>query len=383
MKRKHLYVNSISHFLVDFVCVASLFSFRDRSDPGQFVVAVTVYNIFAFLMQCLVGLLIDKTHRLQMTAGISCIISGAAALLPLPLITKAVAVGVGNCFFHVSAGADTLRHSGGKAGSLGIFVAPGAFGVTLGRLYPETSAVFSMLLVAFGLLHFFASQTSDPKHAGAYQKPDFDKDPKPFPTHTVDRITLTGKPSIVGEARFASRDDMNAFTYAAAVLLTAAIAVRALGGTAVSFSWIAGASDLIILTGAVFIGKVLGGFIYDKFAAVVSACVSILPASFLIAFGAHSMPLSLVGQIAINLTMPVTLYLLYKLMPETPGFAFGLAATALLPGTFLGQIVLLAEMPQYVQNLLILVTMLFGFVSILISDKIICLTMTRTRRDSL
>ena len=95
------------------------------------------------------------------------------------------------------------------------------------------------------------------------------------------------------------------------------------------------------------------------------------------------MPLSLVGQIAINLTMPVTLYLLYKLMPETPGFAFGLAATALLPGTFLGQIVLLAEMPQYVQNLLILVTMLFGFVSILIRDKIICLTMTRTRRDSL
>ena len=39
------------------------------------------------------------------------------------------------------------------------------------------------------------------------------------------------------------------------------------------------------------------------------------------------------GQFLLNLTMPVTLWLLYLAMPDSPGFAFGLAASALWPGT--------------------------------------------------
>lgn len=37
--------------------------------------------------------------------------------------------------------------------------------------------------------------------------------------------------------------------------------------------------------------------------------------------------------------MPVTLWLIYRAMPESPGFAFGLAASALWPGTLAGQLI--------------------------------------------
>jgi predicted anti-sigma-YlaC factor YlaD len=38
--------------------------------------------------------------------------------------------------------------------------------------------------------------------------------------------------------------------------------------------------------------------------------------------------------------MPVTLFLLYRAMPDSPGLAFGLAASALWPGTIAGQLLI-------------------------------------------
>jgi hypothetical protein len=71
----------------------------------------------------------------------ACIFAALACMAPLPALLKAAALGLANCFFHVSAGAETLNASGGRAAPLGVFVAPGAIGLALGTLYPRTADV--------------------------------------------------------------------------------------------------------------------------------------------------------------------------------------------------------------------------------------------------
>ena len=45
--------------------------------------------------------------------------------------------------------------------------------------------------------------------------------------------------------------------------------------------------------------------------------------------------------------MPVTLWLLYRRMPDSPGFAFGLAASALWLGTIAGTLLQQATIPVW------------------------------------
>ena len=54
--------------------------------------------------------------------------------------------------------------------------------------------------------------------------------------------------------------------------------------------------------------------------------------------------------------MPVTLWLLYCAMPDSPGFAFGLAASALWPGTLAGKFIELTGAARWIFLLLC-----FGF----------------------
>ena len=77
---------------------------------------------------------------------------------------------------------------------------------------------------------------------------------------------------------------------------------------------------------------------------------------------------SLLGQFLLNLTMPVTLWLLYRAMPGEPGFAFGLAASALWPGTIAGMLFQLTGPALWV---CVIVSFVFGLFAILYSTKIL------------
>jgi len=89
-----------------------------------------------------------------------------------------------------------------------------------------------------------------------------------------------------------------------------------------------------------------------------------IPAAILIVFFSEWMFPSLMGQFLLNLTMPVTLWLLYLAMPDSPGFAFGLAASALWPGTLVGRM-----MNGQVLWLCVLISFSFGLIAILYSEK--------------
>ena len=322
-----LFLNALAHLLVDGLCAATVFG-PVRDAPG-FTELVLLYNTLAFSTQCLVGLAADRIGRHGGGAAAAAIAVVLGFVLPVPAWLRICLIGAGNSLFHVAGGVMTLERSGGKAGPLGVFVAPGAVGLTLGTLWPQLGSLFAPLLVAFALAVILLEKAVPVKE---------------LPEHR-------GEPPI---------------GLAIPLLLTLAVAVRAVGGCAVSFPWKTGALMALLMTAFVFAGKTAGGFLCDRLGPGKTALISIVPAAVLIAFcSAWAVP-ALAGQLLLNLTMPVTLWLLYRAMPDSPGFAFGLAAAALWPGTIAGGLMHLTGPLLW---LCVIVSFVFGLGAILYAEK--------------
>jgi len=324
-----LALNSIAHFLVDALCISTLFG--PAAATGDIGIAVVLYNTLAFSTQCIVGLLADAVRHHSWSAAISMILVVLGWVLPLPALMKVCFVGLGNSIFHVAGGAMTLEASEGRAGKLGVFVAPGAFGVTLGTLYPQVGLAFALAAILCAAVYIYIS---------------------------------TRKPEILPAK--CPQKAAGKFPVLAVILLTAAVAVRAVGGTAVSFPWKTGAGMAIMMTAFVFVGKTAGGFVCDKLGAKKMSWVSIPLSAIMIAFCSGHMIPSFLGQFLLNLSMPVTLYLIYKAMPDSPGFAFGLAASALWPGTIAGQLLTLTGPALWI---CVIGCFAFGLAAIIYADN--------------
>ena len=290
-----LFIRSISHLFVDALCAAVLYS------SGAGFLEISVYDTLAFTTQCITGMIADRCRgRLNFIAAASCAMIAGSFFAPASSMMKAVAAGIGNSFFHTAAGTAVIKGSEGKAAPLGVFVAHVAIGLTLGTVFCDMAPCFAAGIVICAALMLF-----------------------------------TEEPETAAEVNIDKKDSDTAVM----LLMFAAVAVRAFGGSAVGFEWKKGTAGALIMTAAVFAGKFAGGFIADRSDIRKLAAISVTAASLLTAF-AHSNPvLSLIGQFLINLTMPVTLWLMCLAVPYEPGFAFGLAAAALWPGVLAGILV--------------------------------------------
>ena len=295
-----LFLHSLSHLLVDALCAATLFG-PVVAGGGDYASLSLVYNTLAFATQCLVGLGADRIRKHRLGAGLSMLTVVLGFALPLPPVLRVVLVGLGNSVFHVAAGADVLERSGGKAGPLGIFVAPGTVGLTLGILWPGLGWILAILLGLAAIGELLAIRRGQNEAAPEAQAEN-------------------GQTPIL----------------LLCSLLTLAVAVRAIGGTAAVFPWKTGTVATLVMTFCVFLGKTGGGLLCDRLGPGKTALFSLPVSAILIAFCAAWPLPSLAGQLLLNLTMPVTLWLLYRLTPDQPGFAFGVAASALWPGTIAG-----------------------------------------------
>ena len=322
-----LFLNSLAHLLVDGLCAATVFG--PVAAAGDVSGLVLLYNTLAFSTQCLVGLAADRIGRHGPAAATAMALVVLGFALPVPPWLRICLIGGGNSLFHVAGGVMVMERSGGKAGPLGVFVAPGAVGLALGTLWPVLGTTFAILLGCCAIA-----------------------------------VVPLEKASPVEELP-AGRSE-SGVSLAVPLLLTLAVAVRAVGGSAVSFPWKTGAAMALVMTLCVFAGKTAGGFLCDRLGAGKTALVSVIPAAALIAFcSAWAVP-SLAGQLLLNLTMPVTLWLLYRAMPDAPGFAFGLAASALWPGTIAGQLMHLTGPLLW---LCVIVSFVFGLGAILRSER--------------
>lgn len=286
---------ALVHAMVDGACAAVMLGFPGV-DGGKMTEMILLYNLLAFSTQGLSGLLADCTRRGDLTARAGCLLVAIGVFLPLGPLGKGLLLGMGNSLFHAGAGEQVMRGSGGKAAPLGVFVAPGAVGLCIGGLFPALKWLFGTALAVFVFLPL------------------------------VKPVRRAGQPTFAPP---------RAAAFGAGAMLLFCVFSRAFVGSVVSFPWRTGMAATLALAVFAAAGKALGGFLCDRLGPAMAGVCSIFPAAGLILFCTGSVPLSLMGQLLLNLSMPVTLWLMYRVTPGYPGFAFGLAAGALYPGTLL------------------------------------------------
>ena len=283
-------VYAFAHFAVDLGCAYAMFS---ACGGG---VAFLLYNFCAFALQMPLGLLADALGRNRRFALTGAALVTVICCLPSLGLLGAAALGLGNGLFHIGAGLDVLNLSADRAGPLGVFVSPGAFGIFLGALWGRGGlAVFPVLaalLLACGGMLLACGPDRLPQNA---------------PLALPERRVLPW-----------------------AALLFLVVALRSYGGLAASFPWKTGLWSLAAVT-AVVLGKTLGGFLADRFGLLRSAAASLGLCAVLFGVSSSAFP-GVLALLLFNMTMPMTLVCLARAMPGAKGFSFGLLTFALFLG---------------------------------------------------
>jgi hypothetical protein len=293
-------VYSASHALVDAASVAALFAIAasGRYEPQDVFLFVVLYNVLAFATQPVFGLLADaiKAPAYSAVLGMA-LVAAATVLVPFPALA-AVTAGLGNAIFHVGGGLASLKLAPGKAALPGIYVAPGALGLTIGIMIGKsggfTAWPFLVLLGVFAIL-----------------------------------ILRVPRPAVSAPRALPER--LKWFE-AVIVLLLFSISVRGMVGLSLVLPWKSDPVLLIALTSAVVLGKALGGILGDRFGWTAVAVSGLAVSAPLLAFLPQVPAAAILGTLLFNLSMPITLVCLADMLPGKGGFAFGLTALALLLG---------------------------------------------------
>ena len=298
-------VYSAAHFAVDLSCAFLVLRFG--KDGGQWLEAVLLYNFCAFALQMPLGLLTDRFGNGKAFSAAGCLLVAAAWLLRGMPTGLCVTAGIGNALFHIGGGHDVLALNQRRAGQLGVFVSPGAFGLFLGGLlsrsaFPVWPVLAGMVLAAGAIL-----------------------------------LLIPGLPG--SEVSFGGPEAPKAWA-GLSVLLLLVVVLRSYGGFLFSFPWKTGLWSWAFVFGVV-LGKTLGGFFYDRLGGRIAALGSLIPAAAL--FLASGIPaLGCLAVLLFNMTMPLTLRRAADLIPGAPGFSFGL----LTFGLFLGFLPTWLDLPS-------------------------------------
>ena len=282
---------AFAHFAVDLGCAYG--AFRSYGGDG---VGFLLYNFCAFALQMPMGLLADAWGRNRRFALAGAVLVAALCLLPRMGWVGMVLLGIGNGLFHVGGGVDVLNLSGSKAAPLGVFVAPGAFGIFLGTLLGKSFfsplPVLLALALACGGMVLGCRPEELPKNA-----------PLILPGTAV--VPWAG-------------------------LLFLVVALRSYGGMAAAFDWKTGHLAWAAVC-AVVLGKALGGILSDRVGLFRAAAWSLSLCGLCFCFSSHAIP-GLLALLLFNMSMPMTLSALARAMPGAKGFSFGLLTFALFLG---------------------------------------------------
>lgn len=297
MKVKMLTVYCTAHFLVDLCC--ALFMFSLLKDSSSWMIGVLIYNFCAFALQMPFGIIADKLNRNGIVAALGCLLVAISIFVP-HLIAFAAVMGCGNALFHVGGGTDVLNMSEKKCTPLGLFVSPGAIGLSLGTMAAGRISLYmaSAVMLAVGAVILLAAKS---EYKGIKSENSGLKLPK-----------LTAAAAI------------------SVVCLFIVVCLRSYAGMSFSFEW---KSSMPAVVSVIFValGKALGGIASDaagsKWASIIS--LSLCAVMFLFS----DIPAcGLAALLLFNMTMPITLWETAKIFPNAKGFSFGLLTFALFVG---------------------------------------------------
>lgn len=299
----NLFVYGTNHAIVDAVCAGVTFSILKNEivDVTSFFVLVVLYNILAFGLQFIFGLVSDYFQSPRLIALIGSILTAISALIFMIFPVLAIIfAGLGNALFHVGGGSISLSLTPKKASAPGIYVAPGALGLLVGTLLGKSGQFiawpFVIGLIILSILIF-----------------------------------VIKKPEMNYEREESKKEKFNIFGLIL-ILVFLSIAIRSLVGMILVFPWKVDINLLIILTIAVVLGKALGGILADRFGWIRIAVGTLILSIPLLIFGANIPVWAIIGMFLFNITMPITLVAISNIMPGRPGFAFGVTCLALILG---------------------------------------------------
>lgn len=295
----------LMHLVVDASCIALLVwgkaasLFPDDVLWGHFF----FYNTLAFGTQFSMGAAADcwKAYRATLFIGLAMVAAAMVVALHWPLAAVVLAA-LGNAAFHVGAGAIVLTHWPTRAAAAGVFVGPGAVGVAIGLSCGGAFALAPWLflgtLVVCALAVFVLPNASE---SGKEHLPP------PFSPGKLLAMACVG-----------------------AIVLV--VGIRSLSGQSVAAIHDGQTGILWGLAIASCAGNILGGFVSDHQGWIRTCVVAILLSlpfvSFLVDYGTAA----IVGMVLFQMTMPVTLLAIRRLLPGEAGFAFGITALAVLAG---------------------------------------------------
>ena len=310
---------SILHFLVDGLCVCSLYLLSSHLEMPYLLGIFLTYNILAFLTQPLTGALVDKSHRMHWILLASVFFLTIAVLLvsltistsffqnTWGMFTVASFLGIGNSLFHVWGGKQMVMKTDNDIRALGTFVSTGAFGLAVGMVFYSWTLLY-IILLAICLL------------ALTYLRLDLPQ--------TVQSTTVT--PPEIKQPTFTK-----AFICFSILSIMLIVMLRSLIGELFSSGIVKNPSIILVLGAVAMLGKMAGGW-FCKFIGLVTASIlMVLGVVVCLLFRDRSEEVLYVGLFIINCTMPITLYLANVLLRGKEGYAFGLLAASLIPGYLL------------------------------------------------
>jgi FSR family fosmidomycin resistance protein-like MFS transporter len=316
---------SLSHALVDATCAATLFAIAALGQTGSqdLFYLVIFYNVLAFSTQPIFGLWVDL-FKVPVYAAVAGILLVALSTLFLQFpFWAALLAGIGNALFHVGGGVISLNLDSGKAALPGIYVAPGALGLTIGILVGKGGHFiawpFILLLIGSTLLILKA----------------------PPPEFRAPR-------ALSGNLKWFET---------VILLLLLSVAVRSMVGLSLVLPWKSDMVLLFALTGAVVLGKALGGILGDRFGWTTVAVSGLIISAPLLAFFPQVPAIAILGIFLFNLSMPITLIGVAEMLPGRSGFAFGLTTLALIIGA----------LPTFTQSRALTSNQTFIFAAVLVS----------------
>ena len=291
---------SLQHFLVDFLCALTMYGILSvHLQPG---LKPMYYNLLAFALQMPFGALADWLPvRKNQSASLLCILL-AIVCLAFGIRGSVLALGLGNALFHVGGGILTIEQDndkGFKGRGLGSFVAPGAIGLTLGILLGKqgrtalltAGLLLVVLLFALLLYIYYRDKLFSPKIQAAI-----------------------------------SADCLPMVLFCLFVVI-----IRSLTGLSVAFSWKDTTLEIILCTVALAAGKCAGGFAQAEFGMKKTIIVT-LALSAVCYLLSDIEVFGILALFLFNMTMPLTLYMLARKLPQAVGLAFGILTFGLFIG---------------------------------------------------
>lgn len=376
-----LYILALMHMLVDTVTISTLFSALGGRAPEQALTWILLYNFLAFSTQAITGGLADLTAgRCGTGAGLfrllrrksdvyilfavtGSLLSILSAAIPAGLVGRILLAGIGNSLFHAGGGAYALHAHKGKAAAAGIFVGPGAIGVVIGTFLSSSGLLFATDLGALTVILFLIwiligrLGRGQGKISAAIRR-------------MLSRERKESVPAVQEASLSAPRP---VFGVIAVLFLLAAVLSRAVMSGYPSSAGEAGARAVLMLAVCAAAGKIAGGIAMDRIGAAKVMFFSCFVSTPLLILFPDSYQSAMISLFLIQLAMPVTLVLIYRVMPKYPAFAFGLTASVLFPGVLIGKLSAgyVNRLAQTEKNIFYIVFAAVILILVLISNRLI------------